>query len=74
MKVSTKNVSYCCVNPEKQAFREIIELNPIVQDTSIRSGQLKVRKMIHNAGTMSTKLAGQVLRDNEDEKSHRVKY
>lgn len=73
-KGSSKDVLYCCLNPEMWNSSETIELNSIPEVTSIlkkhkRSGKLETRKMVHCTGEMSTESAEQLLGKSKDKES-----
>lgn len=78
-KGSSKDVSFCCVNPEMWNSSETIELNSIPEVTSIlkkhqRSGKLETRKMVQSTGEMSTESAEQSLGKKKNKESQWAKY
>ncbi|XP_052708674.1 uncharacterized protein LOC128183615 [Crassostrea angulata] len=78
-KGSSKDTVFCCENPEKRTSSDIIELEPIPKDTRIqekprRSGRIATRKLTSNTGTISTKLAQQLLGEEKNEESPWTKY
>uniref|UniRef100_K1R4R2 Uncharacterized protein n=1 Tax=Magallana gigas TaxID=29159 RepID=K1R4R2_MAGGI len=64
---------------EKWTSSDIIELEAIPKDTRIqekpqRSGRLETRKLTSNTGTISTKIAQQLLGEEKNEESPWTKY
>lgn len=67
------------MNPEKWTSSDTIELKPIPKDVRIqekprRSGRLETRKTTNSTGTISTKLAQQLLGEKKDEESPWAEY